>query len=252
VDGYYEIMSLKLSSDSREVLAGTKSADILTYDLISNRVSTKVTNAHRDEINSVCWANREESNVLFTGSDDCTIRVWDKRALGSNSAMGVFIGHTEGITNVSSKGDGMYLASNGKDQLLKVWDLRKMVSVHNARWELPIKTTRYDYRWQNYPLVGRQTKLPKDHSLFTFMGHQVLETLIRCQFSPLETTGQRYLYSGSACGKVFIYDLLTGDLAQVLEASEQNVARDVSWHPKYPVLASTSFSGDIYLYTAEN
>ena len=30
------------------------------------------------------------------------------------------------MTNVASKGDGLYLASNGKDQLLKVWDIRKM------------------------------------------------------------------------------------------------------------------------------
>jgi hypothetical protein len=29
--------------------------------------------------------------------------------------MGAFIGHSEGITNVTSKGDGIYVASNGKD-----------------------------------------------------------------------------------------------------------------------------------------
>mmetsp|Transcript_31970 Transcript_31970/g.31253 ORF Transcript_31970/g.31253 Transcript_31970/m.31253 type:complete len:112 (+) Transcript_31970:793-1128(+) len=111
-------MSLKFSGDTREILAGTKGASILVYDLISNRVTNRVRTSHSDEINSVCFANREDSHVVFTGSDDCTIRVWDRRVLGSGStgnAMGMFLGHSEGITNVCSKGDGVYLASNGKD-----------------------------------------------------------------------------------------------------------------------------------------
>jgi hypothetical protein len=29
--------------------------------------------------------------------------------------MGGFIGHHEGVTNVATKGDGVYVASNGKD-----------------------------------------------------------------------------------------------------------------------------------------
>lgn len=39
---------------------------------------------------------------------------------------GVLMGHTEGITYVSAKGDGRYVISNGKDQALRLWDLRKM------------------------------------------------------------------------------------------------------------------------------
>lgn len=34
----------------------------------------------------------------------------------------------KGITYVSAKGDGRYIISNGKDQALRLWDLRKMRS----------------------------------------------------------------------------------------------------------------------------
>jgi WD repeat-containing protein 23 len=120
-------MSVKFSGDGREILGGAKGGDIMIYDMMQNRVNTIVKDAHQDEINSVCWANRESSNLIFTGSDDCFVKVWDRRALNTNNrAAGVFIGHQEGISNVASKGDGLYLASNGKDQLLKVWDIRKM------------------------------------------------------------------------------------------------------------------------------
>ena len=38
----------------------------------------------------------------------------------------------------------------------------------------------------------------------------------RCRFSPLSTTGHRYLYTGFATGHVVIYDLLTGSLVTKL------------------------------------
>lgn len=38
------------------------------------------------------------------------------------------MGHTEGITYVSAKGDGRYVISNGKDQSVRLWDLRNMRS----------------------------------------------------------------------------------------------------------------------------
>ena len=186
------VLSIKFSGDGREILGGTKGGEILIYDMMQNRVNTTVTNSHDDEINSVCWANRESSNLLFTGSDDCFVKCWDRRALSSNNRpAGVFIGHQEGITNVASKGDGLYLASNGKDQLLKVWDIRKMQDYDTFRNRLqPLKRAHgYDYRMQFYPFSGKQTRHPQDRSLFTFTGHGVTSTLIRCQFSPIETTG---------------------------------------------------------------
>lgn len=38
------------------------------------------------------------------------------------------MGHLEGITFIDSRGDGRYFISNGKDQTIKLWDIRKMTS----------------------------------------------------------------------------------------------------------------------------
>ena len=70
-----------------------------------------------------------------------------------------------------------------------------------------------------YPKANRQERHAADTSVFTFKGHSVYSTLIRCQFSPVVTTGQRYIYTGSSDGTVHIYDLVTGDTAQVLRRS---------------------------------
>ena len=45
---------------------------------------------------------------------------------------------------------------------------------------------------------------PKDCSVMTYRGHAVLRTLIRCYFSPAESTGGQYLYSGSYDGKIHV------------------------------------------------
>ena len=107
--------------------------------------------AHEDDINSCCWADTASGNVLVSASDDTFLKVWyvrivceghdnssplcrDRRSLGSSpKPSGVLIGHTEGITYVSAKGDGRYVISNGKDQVLRLWDLRMMRS--SKDWE---------------------------------------------------------------------------------------------------------------------
>ena len=110
------IMSLKFSGDTKHIVCGNKAAEVLIYDLFVGKIISRVARAHEDEINSVCFANRETSNIVFTGSDDGMVKIWDRRALGENNRpQGVFVGHAEGITNVASKGDGLYVASNSKD-----------------------------------------------------------------------------------------------------------------------------------------
>ncbi|OCB87134.1 WD40 repeat-like protein [Sanghuangporus baumii] len=242
------------------VIAGGR-GKIFVYDLLGNRRTVKIS-AHQDDVNSCCWAD-QGSNVLISASDDTFIKVWDRRSLGSSPRpSGVLIGHTEGITNVSAKGDGRYVISNGKDQAIRLWDLRKMASdaeyraVSNKHYGLKD----FDYRYAD----NRHQKLPahpKDCSVMTYRGHTVMRTLIRCHFSPAETTGSRYIYSGSLDGRIHIWSL-DGRLVQVLDRSETlpmsfdpsgpdvpslgrpsngSCVRDVSWHTREPVMLSAAW-----------
>jgi WD repeat-containing protein 23 len=106
--------------------------------------------AHEDDVNSCCWADSASGNVLISASDDSFLKVWDRRSLGARAKpAGVLVGHTEGITYVSPKGDGRYVISNGKDQTMRLWDLRKMRS--HGEWAALAPTKYgvpdYDYRF---------------------------------------------------------------------------------------------------------
>ena len=248
----FGVFSVKVSGDGREIVAGTTQRTIEVYDLIRGQTVYRVPNAHNDDINSVCFANRDYSDVIYTGSDDSTVKLWDRRTLSQRGIPeGVFIGHREGISHVSSKGDGFYLISNSKDQTLKLWDVRKMMTPDAASQFM--RTHRYfsgfDYRWQAYPGTSYTKKLASDVSVQTFRGHQVLGTLIRCYFSPLHSTNQRFIFTGSANGSPVIYDTVTGKRAATLSSEQLGApVRDVSWHPELPMITATSFAGDICVF----
>lgn len=219
---------------------------------------------HKGDVNAVCWGESDSPHIIYSGSDDSTVRVWDRRSMKDGREAGVFMGHTEGITYIDSKGDGRFALSNSKDQTMKLWDIRKMMETDKFRTLKPKKfTTGYDYRWRRYPIEDFEPH-PHDCSAVTFRGHKVLKTLIRCHFSPRIGSNSRYVYTGSADGKVYIYNI-DGTIASTIDVRRATLntrprepptisrfgfrssdrvewktcVRDASWHPGCPTMAGT-------------
>jgi DDB1- and CUL4-associated factor 11 len=258
----FGIWSVRFSGDGREIVAGTGDRSVVVYDLETRQSILQLQN-HDDDVNAVCYGDTSSPHILYSGSDDTTLRVWDRRSMGDGREAGVFIGHTEGLTYVDSKGDGRYVLSNGKDQMMKLWDLRKMMSPSKFdRLDLTKYTTGFDYRFMPYTEEEYQPH-PHDCSVVTFRGHRVLKTLIRCHFSPPGSTNSRYVYTGSEDGNVHVYNLdasLAGKI-NVGEATRgsrprhpdiytssyemgsrsqqvwKTCVRDASWHPNAPMVA---------------
>ena len=221
--GHFGIWSLRFSGDGSEIVAGTSDESVYVYDLEAQRSILRIP-GHTDDVNAVCFGDKMSPHILYSGSDDTTLKVWDRRSLASMRPAGMFLGHTEGLTYIDSKGDGRYVISNGKDQTCKLWDLRSMISTDRAEKINPQVrkfnlypatptnnnqqqyTTHFDYRFSPYD-EEEHTPHPYDCSLVTFRGHRVLKTLIRCHFSPPGSTDGRYIYSGSHDGKIYIWNL---------------------------------------------
>lgn len=237
----FGIFSVKFSTDGRELVAGSSDDSIYVYDLQENKVSICIP-AHESDVNAVCFAD-ESGHLLYSGSDDNFCKVWDRRCLGTNGqAAGILTGHIKGITFIDSRGDGRYFISNGKDQAIKLWDIRKM-SAKATRLPRSMHLN-WDYRCGAYPEHALNIKHPNDQSLATYRGHSVMRTLIRCYFSPAYSTGQKYIYTGSSDSSVYIYDVVNGAQVAKLDFHEDPV-RDCSWHPYLPMIVSSSWDGRI-------
>ena len=116
-------MSIRFSGDGRELVAGGNDHNVHVYDLETQKKILVLPN-HEDDVNAVCFADINSPNILYSGSDDTTIRVWDRRSMASGREVGGFCGHLEGLTYIESKGDGRYILSNGKEHTMKLWDIR--------------------------------------------------------------------------------------------------------------------------------
>jgi len=237
------IFSVSFSQDSQELLCGANDGFIYLYDRFSHRQSLRVS-AHEDDVNAVCFLD-DTTFTVASGGDDGLCKVWDRRALREDNPkpVGVLAGHVDGIAFLDPKGDGRHLISNSKDQTIKLWDIRKFSSssaIRQGRRE--VSRQRWDYRWERVPrsVAGCSRRVEGDSSVVTYTGHTVLQTLVRARFSPKFTTGQRYIYTGCAAGRVVIYDLLTGQIVKEL-AGHQGVVRDVSWHPYRQEIISSSW-----------
>ncbi|XP_073104475.1 LEC14B homolog isoform X3 [Elaeis guineensis] len=236
----FNIFSVKFSSDGRELVAGSSDCSIYVYDLEANKLTSRIP-AHSSDVNTVTFAD-DTGHLIYSGSDDNLCKVWDRRCFTTKGQVaGVLTGHLEGVTFIDSRGDGRYFISNGKDQTIKMWDIRKMSSTVNC---FRPRISNWDYRYTQYPPDKKYMKHPSDQSLATYRGHSVLRTLIRCYFSPAYSTGQKYIYTGSHDACVYIYDVVSGDQVERLDG-HQLAVRDCSWHPYYPMLVSSSWDGRI-------
>ena len=248
------IYSLKLSGDNKEIIAGCGKAlggaPVQIFDIETNQLKQSVF-AHKEDINSVCYVDRDNSSIFITASDDGVCKLWDTRILKNFEPAGIFYGHVSGLTHVESKNDNRYFLSNCKDQSAKLWDIRQSTT---ERKNYPF--LKYDYRYEilssHHIEQIKNYQKRFDQSVMSFWGHQVHSTLIRSHFSPLYGTNQRYIYSGSYDGRVYIYDTVTGENVVTLEIPndedhdiKNQIVRDCAWHPFSQQIISTNFRGEV-------
>ncbi|CAO2820985.1 unnamed protein product [Amaranthus hypochondriacus] len=68
--------------------------------------------------------------------------------------------------------------------------------------------------------------------------------IIRCYFSPEYSTGQRYIYTRSNDGSVYIYDSVNGELVSKME-NHSDIVGDCCWHPYDPTMITCSWDNTV-------
>jgi Prp8 binding protein len=113
------IMEIKFNYDGTELMSCSTDKTICIWDLTScERV--KRLKGHSSFVNSID-VSKKDSRLICSGSDDATVKVWDRRKKGH-----VFDFDSKfPVLSVAFNENGDQIFSSGIDNEIKVWDTRK-------------------------------------------------------------------------------------------------------------------------------
>ncbi|UYV76221.1 SNRNP40 [Cordylochernes scorpioides] len=242
------ILDLNFSTDGSVMFSASTDKTVGLWDTETG-MRLKRLKGHSSYINC-CHPTRRGPTLVASGSDDCTIKLWDTRkrgcvqtfqetyqvtALTFNDTAGQIIcggienhlkvwdlrmsgmlykmpGHMDTITGLSLSPDGSYILSNSMDNTLRIWDIRPFA--------------------------------PQERCVKILQGHQhnFEKNLLRCSWS---TDGSK-VSAGSSDWCVYIWDTTSRRILYKLPGHSGSV-NEAAFHPTEPIVMSVGSDKQIYM-----
>ncbi|ORX51948.1 WD40 repeat-like protein [Hesseltinella vesiculosa] len=242
------VLELHWTRDSSQVVSCSADKTVCIWDANSGE-RVRRWKGHNGVVNS-CQVTRRGTEVVVSGSDDGTIKLWDPREKTTSQTLE----NKYQVTSVaiSEAGDTVY--SGGIDNDIKVWDLRKQEVMYtlaghvdtvsglalspNGDHLLSNGMDNTVHMWDVKPFA------PANRLLKVFEGapHGFEKNLIR----PAWSTDGSQIVCGSADRSVVIWEVLSGKILYKLPG-HRGCVNDVDWHPKEPIVMSASTDKTIFL-----
>lgn len=242
------VMEAHFSPDGGNLLTCSTDKNLSIWDVQTSQRVRKL-KGHTAFVNT-CQGTRRGEQMLVSGSDDNSIKIWDSRKryaihtfnngyqvtaccyndtaeclisggidndikvwdIRKNDIIYRLRGHTDTITGISLSPDGSYVLSNSMDNTLRIWDIRA------------------------YAPAERCVKI------FTGHQHNFEKNLLRCSWSPDGTK----ISAGSADRFVYVWDTTTRRVLYKLPGHNGSV-NAVDFHPNETIILSGSSDKNLYL-----
>jgi WD40 repeat protein len=111
------VKTICFSKDGKLLVSGGRDHKVILWDLASRR-PLHIFKGHSDEITKVLFSDNQKN--IISASMDRTIRIWNIKTKEHH----VLKGHEEGIKSLCMA-SGTILASGGRDNTIRLWDLSK-------------------------------------------------------------------------------------------------------------------------------
>lgn len=242
------VMELHYNTDGSMLFSASTDKTVGVWDSETGE-RIKRLKGHTSFVNT-CYPARRGPQLVCTGSDDGTVKLWDVRKKGAihtfqntyqvlavtfndtsdqimsggidneikvwdlrqNKLIYTMHGHGDSITGLSLSSEGSYLLSNSMDNTVRIWDVRPFA--------------------------------PKERCVKIFQGnlHNFEKNLLRCSWS---NDGSK-IAAGSADRFVYIWDTTSRRIMYKLPGHAGSV-NEVVFHPEEPIVLSAASDKRLYM-----
>nr|OQO31587.1 hypothetical protein B0A51_01429 [Rachicladosporium sp. CCFEE 5018] len=252
------VLSLAASTDNSQFLSGGGDKTVFVWDVATAKTVRRFV-GHSGRVEGVAWGGEGDS-VAVSGSWDGGVRVWDLRSRGER-AVGIFGEAGDAVSCVDVRGG--FILAGSVDGRVRGYDLRAgrveedcigegVTSVTSSGDGESYLVSTLDSRLR---LMDRKT----GKCLQTFWDDEMVCENYRIR-STL-AIGDSLAVSGSENGQVLCWDVLTGELRYLLRHSEDgprtkpdatatklDVVSAVAWNPARKQLASAGGDGGVTIW----
>lgn len=221
------VAAIAISPDGRTLVSGSKDQQLRLWDLETG-LCQKTQKAHNDVVTAVAFSPAFSSpsrsgstgNLLASGSDDHTIKLWNAHSL---ECLKTLHGHTGWVQAIAFHPTGQQLVSGSSDHTVKLWDVRSGECLHTLEGHRQqVKAVAFD------PSGKVIASGSDDHTvklwdaatgrcLKTLEGHS--DRVLSVSYSP----DGRLLASGSCDRTIELWDVQTGKCLRTLEGHSDRV-----------------------------
>jgi len=242
------VMELQFNTDGSHILTASTDKTVGIWDTETGARIKKL-KGHSTFVNSV-QAARRGPQLICTGGDDCTVKLWDVR---KRMAVHTFQ-NTYQVTAVTFNDTAEQILTGGIDNDIKVWDMRKQSMLYKMRGHVDTVTGLALSPDGSYLLSNSmdctvriwdiRPFAPQERCVKILQGnqHNFEKNLLRCGWYH---DGSK-VSAGSADRYVYIWDTTSRRILYKLPGHQGSV-NEVEFHPKEPIVMSCSSDKQIYL-----
>lgn len=242
------IMDMHFSTDGSILFTASTDKTLGLWDSETGQRIKKL-KGHTTFINC-CHAARRGPQLVCSGSDDCTVKLWDSR---KKMAITTFQ-NTYQVTAITFNDTAEQIISGGIDDDIKVWDLRKNAQLYKMRGHTDTVTGLTLSPDGSYILSNSMDNTvriwdirpfaPQERCVKILQGnqHNFEKNLLRCSWS---SDGSK-VAAGSADRFVYIWDTTSRRILYKLPGHNGSV-NEIDFHPSEPIAASCSSDKQIFL-----
>ncbi|XP_044266497.1 protein FAN-like isoform X1 [Tribolium madens] len=220
------------------LVIGSWDNQILLYDLDYGKVTESVL-AHEDAITCMCWGKK--SNILVSGSGDCTVKIW--KGLNNNGIIKPIqclqkqIDHNSHVNCLDFDSDNKHLAVGTEDGEVYIWKtneftLYKKYAIHSSS----ITAINYSPDGLKLALGGKNKTL---QIVDVETGLPVFTKTLKSAISCMKWVGF-LIVLGCEDGSLFIWDIVEVRLLYEISKAHSGAIKTVDISPDNAVIVTGS------------